>query len=45
MHGENKDKVLHNRGNIFQIATYLTVVARAIFRTQPRAYGGAFLQK
>ena len=30
MHGENKDKVLHNRGNIFQTATYVTVVARAI---------------
>ena len=37
-------KVLHNWGNIFQIVTFLTVLLRAIFRTQLKVYGGAFFK-
>ena len=38
-------KVLHNLGNIFKLNTFLTVLPRALFRTQSKIYGGAFLQR
>ena len=38
-------KVLHNLGNIFKMNAFLTVSPSAIFRTQPKVYGGALLQK
>ena len=38
-------KFLHNWGNIFLMATFLTVLPRVIFRTQSKVYGEAFLQK
>ena len=39
-------KVLHNWGNIFLImGTFLSVLARVVFKTQSKVYGGAFLQK
>ena len=38
-------KVLRNLGNIFKMNTFLTVSPRAVFRTQLKAFGGAFLQK
>ena len=41
----NTRKVLHNLRNIFKMNTFLTVLSRAIFRTQSKAYGGVFLQK
>ena len=50
MHGENKDKKFYiSRENFFKIFKifkfFLTVLARAVFRTQPNVCGGAFLQK
>ena len=39
-------KVLHDWGNLNHLNDYfLTVLWRAVFRTQPKVYGGAFLQK
>ena len=38
-------KVLHNWINIFLNDYFLIVLPRAIFRTQPKVYGGVFLQK
>ena len=38
-------KALHNWGHIFKMNTFLTVLPRAVFRTQSKVYGGAFLQK
>ena len=39
-------KVLYNWGNIFLImGTFLSVLARLVFKTQSKVYGGAFLQK
>ena len=38
-------KVLYNLGKIFKMNTFLTVSPRAVFRTQSKVYGGAFLQK
>ena len=39
-------KVLYNWGNIFLImGTFLSVLARVVFKTQSKVYGGAFLQK
>ena len=35
-------KVLHNLGNIFKMSSFLTVSARAVFRTQLKVYCGAF---
>ena len=35
-------KVLHNLGNIFKMNSFLTVLARAVFRTQLKVYCGAF---
>ena len=40
-----KQNVLHNWGNIFYMATFLTVLPRAVFITQPKVYGGTFLQE
>ena len=39
-----KEKVLHNWGNLLN-GYFLTVLPRALFRTQPKVYGGAFSQK
>ena len=38
-------KVFRNLGNIFKMNTFLTVLPKAVFRTQSKVYGGAFLQK
>ena len=38
-------KVLYNLGKIFKMNTFLSVSPRAVFRTQSKVYGGAFLQK
>ena len=38
-------EVLHNWGNIFLMATFLTVLRRDVFRTQTKASGGDILQK
>ena len=46
MHDKSKtQKVLHNWGNIFKMSNFLTVLPRAVFITQSKVYGGAFLQK
>ena len=45
MIGIKTQNVLDNFGNIFKMNTFLTVLPRAVFRTQSKAYGGAFLQK
>ena len=46
MHGKNKDKTFHITDEIsFKWLIFFTVLARAVFRTQPEDYGGAFLQK
>ena len=37
--------VLYNSGNIFKMNTFLTLSPRAVFRSQSKVYGGAFLQK
>ena len=39
MHDKNKDK------KFYRMATFLTVLPRARFRTQSSIYGGAFLPK
>ena len=39
MHDKNKDK------KFYRMATFLTVLPRARFRTQSNIYGGAFLPK
>ena len=36
-------KVLHNWENIFLMVTFLTVLPRAVFRTQSKVFGEAFL--
>ena len=38
-------KALHNWGNIFLNGYFLTVLPRAVFRTQSKVYGGAFFTK
>ena len=47
MHNKNKDKdkVLHNLGNIFEMNTFLTVSPRAVFWIQSKVNGGAFFAK
>ena len=47
MHDKNKDtkKVLRNLGNILKMNTFLTVLPRAVFRTQSKVYGGTFFAK
>ena len=46
MHGKNKDKTFHITDEISsKWLIFFTVLARAVFRTQPEDYGGAFLQK
>ena len=37
-------EVLHNWESIFLTGYFLAVLPRAVFRTQPKVYGGAFLQ-
>ena len=39
------EKLLGNWVNIFQTAIFLTLLPRAVLRTQPKGYGGALLQK
>ena len=38
-------KVLCKWGNIFLMVIFLTVLPKAVLRTQPKLYGGPFLQK
>ena len=38
-------KVLCNLGNIFKMNTSLTVLPRAVFKTQSKVYGGTFFAK
>ena len=38
-------EVLHNWGNIALNGYFLTVLPRAVFKTQPKVYGGAFLEQ
>ena len=47
MHGENKDKTFYIAREIsFKWLLFDSIgLARVICRTQPKAYGGAFLQK
>ena len=42
---KTRKKVLHNLGSIFKMNIFLTVPPRAVFRTQPKVYGGAFFAK
>ena len=37
------EKVLHNLGNIFKMNTFLIISSRAVFRTQSKVYGGAYI--
>ena len=46
MHDKNKDKKFYRTGEIsFKWPLFLTVLPRAVFRTQSKVYGGDFLQK
>ena len=46
MHDKNKETDFYITGEIFfKWLIFLTVLPRALFRTQPKVYGGAFLQK
>ena len=46
MHDKNKDtKSFTELGKSFKWLLFLTVLPRALFRTQSKVYGGAFLQK
>ena len=46
MCGKNTDKKFYRNGEIyFKWLLFLTVLPRAVFRTQSKFYGGDFLQK
>ena len=46
MHDKNKDKTFYRTEEIsFKWLLFQTVFPRAVFRTQSKVYGGAFLQK
>ena len=46
MHDKSRrQKVLHYEKISFKWILFLTVLPRAVFRTQSKAYGGTFLQK
>ena len=38
-------RVLHNLGNVFKMNTFLTLMPRAVFRTQSKVYAGVFFAK
>ena len=46
MHDKNKDKKFYMAGKMsFKWLLFLTVLSRAILKTQPEVYGGSFLQE
>ena len=46
MHEKNKDKNFYITAEIpFKCLFFFIVLPRAVLRTQPKAYGGAFFQK
>ena len=44
MHDKNYDRKFYMTEEILLNCNFLTVLPKAVFRTQPKVYGGAFLQ-
>ena len=45
LHDKKKDKISYKTGEISLNSYFLTALSRAVFKTQPKVYGGDFLQK